>query len=108
MSALEQVDTAAVRPLEAHADWTAADVADSDTWTHQLTSDEISELEAALVAARAHSAEVLDVDKEHFPPPTPAPVLHGLAEELVNGAEEPAGPSGNNRPRGCVARPAAQ
>ena len=37
------------------------------------------------MVARAHSDEVLDVDKEHFPLPTLAPVLHGLAEELING-----------------------
>lgn len=85
MSALEQVETPAVRPLETHANWTAADVADSAAWTHRLTSDEIAELEAALVVARKHTDEVLDVDKEHFPLPTLAPVLDGLAEELING-----------------------
>ncbi len=85
MSALTQVDTAAVRPLETHANWTAADVADSDRWTYRLNADEIAELEAALVVARSYSDEVLDVDKENFPLPTLAPVLNGLAEELING-----------------------
>ena len=85
MSALEAVEGVAVRPLETHANWTAADVADSDAWTHRLSADEIAELEAALVLARAHTDEVLDVDKEHFPLPALGTVMAQLAEELING-----------------------
>ena len=43
-----------VQPLERHAEWRAADVADPEVWTHRLTADEITELEAALAHARAH------------------------------------------------------
>jgi len=85
MSALGSVEEVAVRPLETHANWTADDVVDSDAWTHRLKADEIAELEAALRSARSHSDEVLDIDKEHFPLPTLAPVLTRLAEELING-----------------------
>ncbi len=33
-----------IRPLETHASWTAADIADPDEWTHYLTDAEIAEL----------------------------------------------------------------
>ena len=85
MSAAEAVAGTAVRPLETHASWTAADVADSDVWTRRLNVDEIAELEAALVVARSHTHEVLDVDKDRFPLPMLAPVLAQLADELING-----------------------
>ena len=74
-----------VEPLEAHANWTASDVADSDAWTHRLSGDEIAELEEALAVARSRTDEVLDVRKDNFPLPTLAPVLAGLAEQLING-----------------------
>ena len=85
MSAVEAVAGTAVRPLETHANWTAADVADSCGWTYRLNEDEIAELEAALAVARSHTHEVLDVDKDRFPLPTLAPVLAQLADELING-----------------------
>ena len=74
-----------VRPLETHANWTAADVADGDEWTHRLTGDEIAELEEALAVARSRTDEVLDVGRDDFPLPTLGPVLAGIAEGLVNG-----------------------
>ena len=74
-----------VTPLERHAEWRAADVADPTVWTHHLSDAEIAELEAALTVARAHTDELLDVDKEHFPLPTLAPVLAEIADELING-----------------------
>ncbi len=74
-----------VQPLERHAEWRAADVADPEVWTHRLTDAEIAELEAALAVARAHTDEVLDVDREHFPLDTLVPVLADIAEELING-----------------------
>ena len=74
-----------VRPLEPHADWSAADVADQGEWTHQLTGSEIAELEEALAVARSRTAEVLDVHKDDFPLPTLGPVLETIAAELING-----------------------
>ncbi len=82
MSALSADD---VRTLENHADWTAADVADQDGWTHRLTDDEIAELDEALAVARSRTDEVLDVTRDDFPLPTLGPVLEGIAEELIDG-----------------------
>ncbi|MDG2025622.1 MAG: TauD/TfdA family dioxygenase [Acidimicrobiales bacterium] len=74
-----------VRPLETHANWTAADVADTEAWTYRLTADEIAELEEALAVARSRTDEVLDVRIGDFPLPTLAPKLAGLADQLING-----------------------
>ena len=74
-----------VQPLERHAEWRAADVADPDAWTHRLTATEIAELEAALAVARSHTDDILDVDKTHFPLDTLVPVLDGIADQLING-----------------------
>ena len=74
-----------VTPLEPHADWTSAAVADPQAWTHRLTDDEIAELEAALAVARSRTDEVLDVRKDDFPLPTLGPVLAAIADELING-----------------------
>ena len=74
-----------IRPLETHASWTAADIADPDEWTHYLTDAEIAELESALVVARSRTDEVLDVRKDDFPLPTLASVLTEIADQLING-----------------------
>ncbi len=74
-----------VQPLEVHASWGAADVADPEAWTYRLSDDEIAELEAALAVAKGRHDEVLDVGKEDFPLPTLAGRLAGIADELING-----------------------
>ncbi|MEM8621656.1 MAG: TauD/TfdA family dioxygenase [Actinomycetota bacterium] len=74
-----------VEPVEAHAEWRAADVADPADWTHRLTPSEVDELASALAHARAHADDVIDVDKEHFPLDRLVPVLDDIAHQLVNG-----------------------
>ncbi len=81
----EKVLSETVGPLERHAEWRAADVSDPSVWTHHLTDPEIAELEVALGVARAHTNEVLDVGKEHFPLPTLSRVLADMTDELING-----------------------
>ena len=67
------VESPVARPLETHANWTAADVAESDAWTYRLGNDEIAELETALAVARTHTDEVLDVDHRALvSPPHPS------------------------------------
>lgn len=71
--------------LETHANWRASDVGNPDAWTLRLTDAHHRELDAALAHARSVTDEVLDVTAADFPLPTLAPVLHDLAEELVDG-----------------------
>ncbi|HUW02864.1 MAG TPA: TauD/TfdA family dioxygenase [Acidimicrobiales bacterium] len=74
-----------VRPLEIHAEWTADDVADPESWTHRLSIDELDELDAALAVARERHDELIDVTAADFPLPGLAPTLNRVVDELVNG-----------------------
>ena len=81
----EMLTTEEVIPLERHAEWRAADVADPHEWTYYLSDPEIAELEAALATARTRSDDLLDITKEHFPLPVFADTIDGMADELING-----------------------
>jgi Taurine catabolism dioxygenase TauD, TfdA family len=83
MTMTEGVDPAAVEPLEVGCEWRRPDLA--DTYVHQLGPDDVAELDAALRHAESTTDDVLDVTVDHFPLPTLAPVLAGMAEELING-----------------------
>jgi Taurine catabolism dioxygenase TauD, TfdA family len=74
-----------VRPLETHAEWRAADVADPTAWTLRLTPAHLDELDAALAQARSVTDDVLDVTADDFPLPTLGPLLDDLAVELIDG-----------------------
>jgi Taurine catabolism dioxygenase TauD, TfdA family len=73
------------RVLEAQCEWVAADVADESLWTEHFSPPEQDELDAALRHALAVSADVLDVEKEHFPLPTLAARLQRIERELIDG-----------------------
>ena len=51
MSVAENLERPAVRPLETHTWGTAADVANTDIWTHRRNDDEIADLAAVLYGA---------------------------------------------------------
>jgi hypothetical protein len=72
-------------PLETHAEWRAADVADAAAWTISLDDSHHAELDRALAHARSVTDEVLDVNADDFPLPTLGPILRDLADELVDG-----------------------
>ncbi len=78
-------DASDVVELEPGAEWSADDVTDSAEWTLQLTPEHHHELDAALARARSVTDELLDVTATDFPLPTLAPLLHDVADELVNG-----------------------
>jgi alpha-ketoglutarate-dependent taurine dioxygenase len=73
------------RILEAHCEWTRADVADEELWTEHFTDAELDELDASIRHARAHSDDVLELTKDDFPLPTLAPRLARIENELING-----------------------
>ncbi len=79
------IDADAIEPLEPHAEWTTADVADPDGWTLHLDTTHLAELDAALAHARTVTDDVLDVTADDFPLPTLAPVLDEFARELIDG-----------------------
>ena len=73
------------RPLEAHVDWTSADVADPKTWTVELTPADHRELHAALAHAKSMSDNLLDIGREDFPLDGLAGKLEGIERELIDG-----------------------
>ncbi|HEX3764629.1 MAG TPA: TauD/TfdA family dioxygenase [Kofleriaceae bacterium] len=83
--AIHIAPTAALEPLEPHAEWRARDVADHARWTYRLSDADVAELEAALAHARARCADVLDITREDFPLPTLAARLADFEDELING-----------------------
>lgn len=76
---------AKIEPLELHAEWTAADVADKSKWTYRLTDEDIKELDAALKYAKARVNDVLDITRESFPLPNFAAQIDKIEDELING-----------------------
>lgn len=73
------------RILEPACEWTAADVADEDTWTVHFTDAELAELDAALRHALARSDDVLDIGRDDFPLGDLAGHLAEIERELVDG-----------------------
>jgi hypothetical protein len=71
--------------LETSCEWNAEDVADPARWTELLSGDEIAEIDAALVVARAKSDDFLQIAKEDFPLPTLGPRLERIEDELMHG-----------------------
>jgi hypothetical protein len=76
-------DPADVVPLEPACEWRRTDLA--DRYVFHLTDEHVAELDAALVHAEAHTDDVLDITREHFPLPTLAAPLASLTDELING-----------------------
>ena len=69
--------------LETACEWQSDELADS--YVFQLTDAHVEELDAALVAAEATCADVLDITRDAFPLPTLAPELTRITRELING-----------------------
>jgi hypothetical protein len=71
--------------LEPACEWTAADVADEDTWTVHLTDRELDELDRALRHALARSEDVLEVGRDDFPLGDLAGRIAEIERELIDG-----------------------
>ena len=74
-----------LQPLETACEWRAEDVVDPAAWTEVLTSEEIGEIDAALVHARAKSSDLLDIQKDDFPLPNLAGRLARIEGDLMHG-----------------------
>jgi hypothetical protein len=71
--------------LEPAAEWRAADVADSESWTMRLTAADHAELDAALATAKVKSTDPLDIGREDFPLGDLSAKLDGVVDELLDG-----------------------
>ena len=66
----------AVRKLDEHVSWRAADMADPESWTVHLTPSDHEDLHRALMHAKSVSGDVLEIGREDFP------IEDALAEKL--------------------------
>lgn len=82
---MTMTEPARVEPLEMHAEWRSADIADSDAWTLRLGERDVSELESALAHARDRRSDLIDVEASDFPLPSLGPRLAQLERDLING-----------------------
>jgi len=72
-------------PIESHAAWRGADLANSDAWIVRLTPEQIDELDRARASVRARGLALAEVGRGEFPLPTLAPVIAEWARELASG-----------------------
>jgi Taurine catabolism dioxygenase TauD, TfdA family len=79
------MSTTTLQQLEPAAEWRAADVADSESWTLRLTREDQEELAGALATAKGKSTDPLDLGKDDFPLPGLATKLQGVVDVLLNG-----------------------
>jgi hypothetical protein len=82
---MSTIDVAGLRELEPAAEWRAADVADTESWTLRLSASDHAELDAALATAKAKSTDPLDLGREDFPLGGLAAKLDGVVDVLLNG-----------------------
>lgn len=73
------------RILEAHCEWTSAQMADESIWTESLDDDERRELDGALRHALAKSDDPLEIGRDDFPLPNLQHRLETIERELING-----------------------
>jgi hypothetical protein len=73
------------RVLETGCEWRAEDMADPAVWTETITTEEIEEIDAAIVHASAKSADLLDIGKADFPLPTLGRRLKAVEHDLMHG-----------------------
>jgi hypothetical protein len=71
--------------LETACEWRAEQMADPAVWTEVLTPAEVAEVAAAVMEARARTADLLEIGKADFPLPTLAPRLKAIERELMDG-----------------------
>nr|MBF0684916.1 TauD/TfdA family dioxygenase [Pseudomonas sp.] len=73
--------------------WLGASMAQSQNWVYEFTQADIDELEAATMPLDASGAEILEIQREHFPLPKLSKklaewrgeVLHGRGFQLLRG-----------------------
>jgi hypothetical protein len=78
-----EVDPTDLEPLETRSEWTSDQL--GDRYVYELSAEQVSELDAALAHAEAHTDDVLDITRELFPLPTLGAELQRLAAELIEG-----------------------
>jgi len=73
------------KPIATEAAWKPAEMARDTSWIHELTADDIAELEAAAGEAKSRGLELTEVRRDDFPLPNFAPKLAAIEQEIMQG-----------------------
>ena len=73
------------RAVEGPAAWYRADVARSAEWLHELTADQIAEIDAAVENVLRRGVEIVEIGRHDFELPTLGPALDRLRKDVVAG-----------------------
>lgn len=73
------------QPLETPASWRGPDLRRSRDWLHQLTAEQVADLERGLAHAKATGKPMTGLTREDFPLPVLAPAIRGWLDVLQNG-----------------------
>ncbi len=65
--------------------WYGADVRKRTDWIHELTPDEISEIDAAVARLRNNAPDLVSFTRDNFPLPRFAERLDAIADEVISG-----------------------
>ena len=71
--------------VESPAVWRGAEMENRTDWIHQISADELADLERAIEQIIARGLRVPDFDKDDFPLPVFAATLNRVRENVVNG-----------------------
>ena len=72
-------------PVTDSSAWRGKDYSGNDNWAHQLSQDELAELDTALKAVTQAGLAPLEFSRDAFPLPGFGPVLNGMLDELETG-----------------------
>jgi Taurine catabolism dioxygenase TauD, TfdA family len=71
--------------LGGRAAWRGAEMVRSREWIHQLSDEDVAELEAAASEAGRSGRPLVEIEREHFPLPHLARVIGAIRHELLRG-----------------------
>lgn len=83
--AAQRIPAQRMQPVREPAAWTAADLADTESWLYQLDGAEIDELAAAVSAHDHDGVDVMSLGRGDFPLATLGPRLAEIRERIVYG-----------------------
>ncbi|MSQ52052.1 MAG: TauD/TfdA family dioxygenase [Betaproteobacteria bacterium] len=67
------------------ADWRGPEISQRRDWIHQLSEDQIAEIDSTLRGIKVRGIEIADIDKSNFPLPSMTGVFEQALEYLENG-----------------------
>ncbi len=77
--------TQPLEPVEGPAAWNRADMAGSGEWLHELSAEEVGEIDAAVESVLQRDMAIIDISRNDFALPTLGPTLESIRKDVVHG-----------------------